>query len=262
MIYKIYQVDTFNFQNFKGNPACVLQLNKWFADDHLLKIAQQNEVSETAFFIKEESIIHLRWFTPELEMDLCGHGTLAVAFVIKEILGCDLDSLIFSTISGDLKVSSDNNYYQLDLPSRPPKQALLPKEIALSLNIMPYETFKSRDYLLLYNSEQDIQEIQVNSTFLDKIDLGCGGVIVTAKGNDSDFVSRYFTPNSSILEDPVTGSAHCSLVPFWSSRLKKNNLEAFQLSERGGRLLCQNSNNRVFVSGQAKLSSVKNYNFQ
>ena len=253
MNYNIYQVDAFTNQVFSGNPACVIPLQEWFSDSVLLKIAQENAVSETAFFIDNGAEIHLRWFTPDQEIDLCGHATLATAHVLKSILKYPLGEIRFNTMSGLLKVTCKDAFYYLDFPARTPNKALLPKEIELSLNIQPKEVLKSRDYLLVYETQKEVELIEINKHYFDKINLGHGGVIVTAKGNKSDFVSRYFTPQATILEDPVTGSAHCSLIPFWSSRLLKKELEAFQISERGGRLLCVDMLDRVIIGGEARV---------
>ena len=251
MKFKYYQIDAFSDKVFGGNPACVVPLQNWLSDDLLLKITQENAVAETAFFIDNGESFNLRWFTPELEMDLCGHATLAAAHVIKTILDFPLDEMVFATLSGDLKVTCHGGWYDLNLPSRPPIPAELPKEVQSALNIQPQEVYKSRDYMLVYKNEQEIKDIQLNRQLFDQINLGCGGVVVTSKGDTSDFVSRFFTPQTTILEDPVTGSAHCTLIPFWSTRLKKKNLLALQLSERGGKLACRDIGERIVVGGQA-----------
>ena len=255
MCYNIYQVDAFTNRIFHGNPACVVPLKKWLPDKILLEIAKENAVAETAYFIDNGNEIHLRWFTPDLEIDLCGHATLATAHVIKSILKYPLDEIQFSTISGNLKVTFENDFYYLNFPSRKPKKAKLPDEIKSSLNTQPKEIYKARDYLLVYENEQQIKDLKVNRHFFDQINLGCGGVIVTAVGNKADFVSRFFTPQATILEDPVTGSAHCTLTPFWANRLSKKELKAFQISDRGGQLLCKDLENRVIIGGKAKIYS-------
>ena len=254
----LYQIDAFTDKIFGGNPACVVPLEQWLPDEILLKITRENAVAETAFFVNKGEKIHLRWFTPEIEMDLCGHATLATAHCLKTILGYNDSKIVFETLSGDLTVVAENNFYYLDFPSRMPVKSNLPIEISKSLNIQPKEVLKSRDYLLVYETEEDIKNIQINRQFFDEINLDPGGVIVTSKGENCDFVSRYFTPQSSILEDPVTGSAHCSLIPFWANRLKKNELSAMQISERIGKLNCTNKENRVIISGQAKTYSIGN----
>ena len=258
MKLELYQIDTFTDKTFGGNPACVVPLTNWLPDHILLKIAQENAVSETAFFVDREDKIHLRWFTPEIEMDLCGHATLATAHCLKSILNYPKDKMIFETQSGDLTVSMKNDLYNLDFPSRMSISSELPDIIRKSLNIEPSEVYKSRDYMLVYDTEQEIENIKVDRHEFDQINLDPGGVIVTAKGESCDFVSRFFTPQASILEDPVTGSAHCSLIPFWSLRLGKDKLNATQISDRVGKLYCQNKKDRVIISGKAKTYSIGN----
>ena len=252
----IYQINAFTKSTFGGNPACVIPLKNWLPEKTLLKIAKENAVAETAFFIDKGNKIHLRWFTPEIEMDLCGHATLATAHCLKSILNFPNNKITFETLSGDLTVSKKNDLYHLNLPSRIPRLSELPELIKKSLNIQPKEVYISRDYLLIYNNEQEIENIKINKQIFDQINLDPGGVIVTSKGDNSDFVSRYFTPQASILEDPVTGSAHCSLIPFWSSRLNKKELLAMQISERQGKLFCKDKGDRVIVSGHAKTYSI------
>ena len=254
----LYQIDTFTDKIFGGNPACVVPLKNWLPDEILLKIAKENAVAETAFFVNKGDRIHLRWFTPEIEMDLCGHATLATAHSLKSILKYPNDKIIFETLSGELIVSVKNDLYSLDFPSRMPVLAELPKIIQKSLNLQPKEILKSRDYVLVYDTEEEIRDIKIDRQIFDQINLDPGGVVVTAKGQNCDFVSRYFTPQSTILEHPVTGSSHCSLIPFWSSRLKKEKLNALQISDRVGILECENKKDRVIISGNAKTYSVGN----
>ena len=255
MSIKCFFVSTFTSDIFKGNPACVVPLDNWLSDKILLQIAKDNALPETAFFIKNEDVIHLRWFTPDIEIDLCGHATLATAHVINKILKYFLNKLNFKTKSGSLKVNYINGLYYLNLPSRIGVPTILPEEIKLALNIQPKAIYKSRDFMLVYENQDDIKNITINRFFFDKINLGYGGVIVTSKGDDVDFVSRFFTPQASILEDPVTGSAHCTLIPYWSSKLLKNKLVAQQLSNRGGEIICKNLGDRVIVAGKGKIIS-------
>lgn len=254
----LYQIDAFTDKTFGGNPACVVPLDKWLTDDILLKIAKENAVAETAFFVGNGDKIHLRWFTPEIEMDLCGHATLATAHCLKTILGYKSDKIVFETLSGELIILADREFYKMDFPSRMPSFDTLPKNIENSLNIKPKEVLKSRDYVLVYENEAEVRNIKIDRQFFDQINLDPGGVIVTAVGDNSDFVSRFFTPQASILEDPVTGSAHCSLIPFWATRLNKNELYALQVSERLGRIFCEYKGDRVIIGGQAKTYSIGN----
>jgi PhzF family phenazine biosynthesis protein len=256
MKLNLYQIDAFTDKIFGGNPACVVPLESWLPNDLLLKIAKENAVAETAFFVDKGDKIHLRWFTPEIEMDLCGHATLATVHCLKTILNYKSNTIVFETLSGDLTVIVENDLYKMDFPSRMPIPATLPEVITDSLSIKPKVVLKSRDYVLVYDDETQIRNIVINRSLFDQINLAPGGVIITAKGDDCDFVSRFFTPQTSILEDPVTGSAHCSLIPFWSERLHKKELIALQVSEREGKLFCEDKGNRVIISGQAKTYSI------
>ena len=248
----LFQIDAFTDKLFAGNPAAVCPLNEWPEDEILQKIAIENNLAETAFFVKLDSErYHLRWFTPEIEMDLCGHATLASAFVLFEELAYEKDKIFFESKSGVLSVRKTDGYLELDFPSRPPKKAALPSSISEALNIQPQEIWQARDYLLVYNSEEEIKNIKPNTALLDLINTDPGGIIVTAKGEKVDFVSRFFTPQASVFEDPVTGSAHCTLVPFWANRLKKNSFHAHQVSARGGELFCDLRGDRVFIRGKA-----------
>ena len=257
MILKNYRINAFNSQNLLGNPACVIPLESWLSDDKLLKIAKINNVSETAFFIKKKSKFHLRWFTPDIEMDLCGHATLATAHCLSYHLNSNSNKLFFDSKSGELSVKIVNELYQLDFPKREPVECILPKEIYNSLNIKPDKVLKSRDYLLVYNNIADVINIKIDREIFDKINIDPGGVILTSKGIDCDFISRFFTPQSTYFEDPVTGSSHCTLIPYWSSVLKKNEMIAKQLSKEGGQLICKNLDDRVLILGKAKTYSVE-----
>ena len=259
MKLELYQIDAFTNQIFGGNPACVVPLQEWLPDAVLLQIAKENAVAETAFFIPKDNQFQLRWFTPDIEMDLCGHATLATAHALKTILNHKENSIVFETLSGDLTVTIEGEFYTLDFPSRMPIPAELPQIIFQSLSIQPKEVLKSRDYVLVFESEEDIKNIHINRSIIDQINLDPGGLIITAKGENSDFVSRFFTPQSTHFEDPVTGSAHCSLIPYWAKELNKTNLEAFQLSDRVGHLYCEYHGKRVKISGQAKTYSVGHF---
>ena len=252
----LYQIDAFTDTVFGGNPACVIPLETWLPDELLLKITKENAVAETAFFINKGSKFHLRWFTPEFEMDLCGHATLATAHCLKTILNHPADKFVFETVSGELTVVCENEFYHLDFPSRMPVVSDLPEIIRSALNKQPKEILKSRDYVLVYDKEEDVRNIKIDRQLFDQINIDPGGVIITAKGNDCDFVSRFFTSQSTIFEDPVTGSAHCSLIPFWSRKIGKNKLFAMQISERLGKLNCEDKGERVRISGQARTYSI------
>ena len=247
----IFQIDAFSDKVFMGNPACVVPLENWLQDEVLLKIAQENAVAETAFFVRRGKNFHLRWFTPDIEMDLCGHATLATAHCILSELKLESEKVIFETLSGELEVSLEEESYLMDLPRRDPISASLPNEIKNALNIQPVEVLKSRDYLLVYKNQKEIEDVVVNREIFDQININPGGVIITAKGDHYDFVSRFFTPQATILEDPVTGSAHCTLTPYWSKILNKNIMNAQQISKRKGELICELKKERVKISGKA-----------
>lgn len=254
MEIRIFQIDAFTDRLFGGNPAAVCPLDAWLEDTVMHNIAQENNLAETAFFVKlSKNRYHLKWFTPEIEMDLCGHATLAAAFVLFEELGCQHRQILFETKSGILSVEKVEDYYQLDFPSRPPYKVELPKIIKDALNVQPIEVWKARDYLLIYECEADVKNINLNIAIINQINIDPGGIIVTAEGNEKevDFVSRFFTPQAALFEDPVTGSAHCTLVPFWAERLRKTELRAFQISERVGELLCELKHDRVLIKGKA-----------
>jgi PhzF family phenazine biosynthesis protein len=247
----IFQIDAFSDKVFMGNPACVVPLENWLQDEVLLKIAQENAVAETAFFVRRGKNFHLRWFTPDIEMDLCGHATLATAHCILSELKLESEKVIFETLSGKLEVSLEEESYLMDLPRRDPISTSLPNEIKNALNIQPVEVLKSRDYLLVYKNQKEIEDVVVNREIFDQININPGGVIITAKGDHYDFVSRFFTPQATILEDPVTGSAHCTLTPYWSKILNKNIMNAQQISKRKGELICELKKERVKISGKA-----------
>ena len=248
----LYQIDDFTSSVFSGHPAAVCPLNHWPDDSLLLNIAKENNLAEPAYFLpKADGTFHLRWFTPEIEMDLCGHATLASAFVLFEFLNHTEERVVFHTQSGILEVLRTDYGLLLDLPSRPPEQATLPSIIADSLSHLPLEVWKARDFLLVYESEAAVANLKVDAQKLKEINLDPGGIIVSAPGKTADFVSRFFTPGAAVFEDPVTGSAHCTLTPFWAARLGKTKLVAHQVSERGGVLWCEDKNDRVQIAGQA-----------
>ena len=252
----LYQIDAFTDEIFKGNPACVVPLEDWLPDEVLFQITRENAVAETAFFVDHGTYIHLRWFTPEIEMDLCGHATLATAHVLHTILNYGRNTILFKTASGELPVSIHKGMYTLDFPSRMPVPAALPEIISRAVNKQPKHVLKSRDYILVYDTEQEVSDMVIDRQVFDQINLDPGGLVVTAQGNTCDFVSRYFTPQSTILEDPVTGSAHCSLIPYWKEALDKVDMLAMQISERTGTLYCKDQGERVLISGKARTYAV------
>jgi PhzF family phenazine biosynthesis protein len=248
-----YQVDAFSSKIFGGNPAAVCPLESWPADETLQNIAAENNLSETAFFVQRSKARYkLRWFTPTVEVDLCGHATLASAFVIFSFIDTTLSSVAFETASGPLSVAKSGELLSLNFPSRKPVPAQVPPILSQALGTEPLEVLKARDLLAVFKDESTIKGMAPDFDKLKQI-RDVLGIIVTARGEKSDFVSRFFAPNAGVPEDPVTGSSHCTLIPFWADRLKKNQLHAFQLSKRGGELFCENAGDRVRISGNAAL---------
>jgi len=248
----IYQVDAFTSTLFGGNPAAVCPLEGWLSDELLQAIASENNLSETAFFVRGEAGYQLRWFTPEYEIDLCGHATLATAFVIFEFLDVDAGRVSFTTKSGELIVDRDRNgLLSMNFPARPGMLIDCPAHLASGLKDTPLEVYKSRDYMAVFEHEEIIKRLAPDFAILSQLD-GLG-VVVTAPGKEADFVSRAFFPKEGIPEDPVTGSTHCTLIPYWSKRLGKPKLRALQLSRRGGELFCEERGERVLIAGKAVL---------
>jgi len=247
----IYQVDAFAGRVFEGNPAAVCPLEEWLDEEVMQAIAMENNLSETAFFVPHEKSFHIRWFTPTVEVNLCGHATLASAFVVFTVIEPGRNEVTFSSRSGPLSVSSDGELLSLDLPSQPPAPCAAPPELTAGLGKDPDEVLASEDYFAVYASQDDILGLRPDMSVLEKVDLR--GVIVTAPGDEVDFVSRFFAPRYGIDEDPVTGSAHCALTPYWAQRLGRSKLHAYQLSHRGGELFCEEKGDRVMVSGRAVL---------
>ncbi len=246
----MYQVDAFATRQFEGNPAAVCPLDEWL-DDHLLQaIADENNLSETAFMVPANSKVELRWFTPEAEVDLCGHATLAAAHVLFTHMGYPKEEIVFSTRSGNLHVKRCENGYSMDFPVSMPGQAEIPAALiqGLGLEVKPREVLAAFDYIVVLDSEEQVLSLQPD--FSQWMNIGLRGVIVTARGQNHDFVSRAFFPKLRVNEDPVTGSAHCELAPYWSRELGKNCLNARQLSKRGGTVLCELKGERVVLTGQ------------
>lgn len=248
---KIYQVDAFTSELFKGNPAAVCPLKKWLPDETMQAIAAENNLSETAFFIPGEDGYDLRWFTPTTEVDLCGHATLATAHVLFEELDHEGIGVLFNTKSGMLTVTKIDPGMRMDFPIDVPKELAGNTLINEGIGITPEKVLKGKsDYLAVLNSQEALEKIQPNFSIIAK--LKSRGLVVTAPGRDVDFVSRCFFPQSGVDEDPVTGSAHTMLTPYWSEVLKKDTLSAKQLSTRGGKLVCALEDNRIKLYGQAK----------
>lgn len=245
----IYQIDAFANEVFSGNPAAVCPLESWLPDVIMQNIAAENNLSETAFFVKESGCYHLRWFTPTTEVDLCGHATLAASWVIREELHETSWPLRFMTRSGELRVSSNEDTFTLDFPLRRPQVCEPPQQLEAALNITPEEVYVAEDFLVVLDSESDVRALKPDFSLLKTLPLR--GVIVTAPGEAVDFVSRWFGPKVGVDEDPVTGSAHTTLTPYWAKRLNKQELNAHQISARGGKLSCRLDGERVFISGQA-----------
>ncbi len=258
---RYYVVDAFASQLFKGNPAGVCILDEWPNAALMQAIAAENNLAETAFVVKRDGYYDLRWFTPEVEMDLCGHATLASAFVVANFVDANAARMDFHTRSGVLSVAKSGALYEMDFPSRKPIRttAIDSKQVAEALGAAPLELWQSRDLLVLVESEEQVRALIPDFEQLKRIP-DCFAVIVTArsdaataKGEEVDFVSRFFAPNAGIPEDPVTGSAHSTLIPFWAERLGKNKMVAKQLSKRGGTLYCEALGERVKIGGEAIL---------
>ncbi|HSC53527.1 MAG TPA: PhzF family phenazine biosynthesis protein [Phnomibacter sp.] len=260
MTLDIYQVDAFTSEIFKGNPAAVVPLKEWLPDAVMQQIAMENNVAETAFFVPlypgikgDGADYHIRWFTPSIEIDLCGHATVATAFVISTILETEETEIIFSTqTAGNLVVEVKEDWYLLNFPARMPQQVEVPEMLYKALDgTKPVEVLKSRDYFVVLENEAAVKNVQPDFALLKQLDGT--GLIVTAKGDSADAVSRCFFPKAGIDEDPVTGSAHCSVVPYWSAKFNKTALVCLQVSARGGELVCEHRGERVILGGKAVL---------
>lgn len=246
----IYQIDAFTGERFRGNPAAVCPLEEWLPDELMQHIAAENNLAETAFFVRQGDRYQLRWFTPLTEVDLCGHATLASAYVIARILKPRMRRIAFSSKSGPLAVDVDGDLIRLDFPVDSPRPVAPPPGLEQALGITAREVLTSRiKYLLVLASQTEVLGLSPDMAALARLEHS--GVIVTAPGADCDFVSRFFAPRLGVPEDPVTGSAHCVLVPYWAARLGKNTLHARQLSPRGGELFCEAHGARVWMAGRA-----------
>jgi PhzF family phenazine biosynthesis protein len=245
----IFQIDAFTSRRFHGNPAAVMPLDK-FPDDAVMQaIAAENNLAETAFLVAEGRDYRIRWFTPAMEVRLCGHATLASAAAVLERLEPERGEVVFHSASGPLTVKRAGKGYVMDFPARPSKKITTPRELAKALGITPVNVYaEPTNYMAVLRDAQQVRELKPDFAAIARLDRG--GVIVTAPGDgEYDFVSRYFAPAKGVPEDPVTGSAHCMLTPYWSGRLGKTTLRAFQASPRGGEMICRLVNDRVEMEG-------------
>ena len=245
----IYQIDAFAEEPFEGNPAAIVPLEKWLSDKTMQAIAGENNLAETAFFVAVNGGFHIRWFTPSNEVKLCGHATLASAFVLFNCLGYESDSITFDSLSGRLSVTKKNNLLTLDFPSQIPRTCEIPSALIKGLGKSPLECLRNKDFVAVFKSEDEISGITPNHHYLEQLELR--GVIVTAPSAKHDFIVRFFAPKYGIPEDPVTGSAYTQLIPYWSKKTGKTKLNAKQISSRGGKLLCELQGDRVLISGSA-----------
>jgi predicted PhzF superfamily epimerase YddE/YHI9 len=246
----LYQIDAFTGRLFSGNPAAVCPLAEWLPAEKMQAIAAENNLSETAFFVRRDKENYdLRWFTPAREVDLCGHATLASGFVILTLLTPEIDSASFHTRSGVLTVARQGKLFAMDLPAWPARPCSPPQALLKGLGRNPKQTLTSNYFLTVFDSVEEVRSLKPD--FDEILKLGDTCVIATAPGEEVDFISRFFAPAFGILEDPVTGSAHCVLTPYWSARLGKKELTARQISARGGELFCTDMGKRVIIAGQA-----------
>lgn len=248
---KQYIVDAFTDQVFGGNPAAVCVIEDWLSDELMIKIARENNLSETAFIKKEGKDYGLRWFTPKEEIALCGHATLASAYVIMNKVDLTCDKVVFHTLSGKLTVTKSNDLYEMDFPIYELKPIQITDTMIDAIGSVPKEAYLGRDLLCVFDDEQIVRNLSPNMEKLKSID----GLLlqVTALGKDVDCVSRSFAPKLDVLEDPVCGSGHCHIVPYWANKLNKNEITAFQASKRGGMLYCKMCSDRIKISGNAVL---------
>lgn len=249
---KYYVVDAFSKDIFHGNQAGVCLPEGPLDDNTMQNIAAENNLAETAFILPCGNDYQLRWFTPEVEIDLCGHATLASAYVLSALQGNVQDEMRFHTLSGILTVTRKGDLFEMDFPSRKPVAVTADVLMEQAIGVPVLEAHRSRDLLLLVDGEEQVRTLQPDQGLLSRIP-DCFAVIVTARGSGTDFVSRFFAPNAGIPEDPVTGSSHSTLIPFWAERLRKRKMTARQLSKRGGTLYCEDCGERVKISGHAAL---------
>jgi PhzF family phenazine biosynthesis protein len=247
-----YQINSFTAEGFRGNPAGVCLLEEWLTDEQMQYIATENNLSETAFVVREEADYRIRWFTPSVEVDLCGHATLASAGALMEYAGLDADMVRFNSRSGWLTVQKENTLYIMDFPADDLHKAEISPVLSDAFGIAPEEVYKGKtDLMLVFNNESVIRNLTPDMNVL--MTLKERGVIVTGPGDQVDFVSRFFAPQSGIAEDPVTGSAHTTLTPYWANRTGKDQLIAWQVSHRGGLVKCMNRGERIGIAGEISL---------
>lgn len=247
----LFQIDAFAEKPFTGNPAAVLIIDEWLDDITMQNIAMENNLSETAFVVRDKSIFHIRFFTPNSEVELCGHATLASAFVLFNFFDQKGKEITFRTQrKGDLFINMKEDIIEMNFPTDVYKEVLFSIDAFAAFKLSPIEAYRgNNDLMLVFENEKQIAKLKPNFEILKK--LNARGVIITAKGNEVDFVSRYFAPNFGIYEDPVTGSAHTTLIPYWHKKLGKETLIAKQLSKRGGTIYCEYKGNRVKIGGKA-----------
>ena len=251
MKLEIYQIDAFANKVFEGNPAAVVPLNKWLPQHKMQSIARENNLSETAFFCDSGGSFDLRWFTPNREVKLCGHATLASAFVIFNCLNYTIDKISFNTLSGALYVEKKGDLIRMNFPTQRPEKSGIPKLLIDGLGVRPEGCYFNEDYVAVFKNEEEISSIMPNFHKLKT--LGSRGVIITSPSAKYDFVSRAFFPRYTILEDPVTGSAYTKLIPYWYDRTGKKEFVSKQISKRGGELFCKYDGDRVYITGYAKM---------
>ena len=252
---KQYVVDAFTDQVFKGNPAAICVLKKWLPDNLMQDIARENNLSETAFTVKNKSRYELRWFTPGGEIDLCGHATLGCAFVLLNFYEKEQSKIVFTTKSGELTVIRRNELYELDFPAYDLKPVTITEEMIEAIGAKPEEAYLGRDLLCVFYDETVIKQLTPNMEKLKALDGLLLQVTAPGQGNEFDCVSRSFAPKLNVMEDPVCDSGHCHIVPFWANKLKRNEITAYQASERIGILYCRFEGQRVILAGKAALYS-------
>lgn len=253
MTIRLLQVDTFTDRVLGGNPAAVCPLDAWLDEATMQAIAAENNLSETAFLVPEGEGYRLRWFTPNVEVDLCGHATLAAAYVVFEELEPGMESVSFETLSGRLTVSSENAELVMDFPAQPASPATPPEVLAKALGAAPAEVLAGADWIAVFENADDVATLSPDHALLTTLDRR--GVVATAPGNtgDADYALRFFAPKNAVPEDPVTGNVQTALVPYWAGRLGKQWLSVRQLSARGGRMVCEDRGERVSIAGRAVL---------